>query len=438
MTETNQPPIAYSVDEKKRKVIVVEDGQKADELQEEITASTVVDEEENLLTPEQIKEFFTATAEGSIERLNELFDKTPHSDPNMTQFAESLLMAAIRAKQERVAEYLIDQFAIDADHKTELLEFRVRGKIPIYERTLSSRDLAYDEGMMNLVDLIDIASKEVKPSTKRFLQRRIQPTLDGIHQAYVKRLEERKTHSIKRVEVKESEETSIIESKDNIDSSSPSPSSPAPPTLVPIIDRSCKSYIEETLHNIQSSNEKSIDETGKKYFRFSGYTLRYRIVDTINPHKEKPRKIHPKKPVFSFSTTLPQINSRSSPSTLSTSKSHTSTSNVNSRSMINLNTPVSIRETRTSICRSALHRMTPRAPSRTNSDCNSDVQSTILPVNNIPRFVLPKRIPRVNTNYEYIPQSPSPILYKESDNFIPVTLKSTAIGLPSDKVIIRD
>ncbi|CAF4288899.1 unnamed protein product, partial [Adineta steineri] len=48
----------------------------------------------------------------------------------------------------------------------------------------SSRDLAYDEGMMDLVDLIDIAGTNIKPCTKRFLQRRVKPRIDELHQAY--------------------------------------------------------------------------------------------------------------------------------------------------------------------------------------------------------------------------------------------------------------
>ncbi|UJR27950.1 hypothetical protein I4U23_009209 [Adineta vaga] len=385
--ETSQPQMASVVDEKKRKVVVIGEEHGLDELQGDITASTVVDEEENLLTAEKIKEFFEATEEGSIERLDELFDKTPHSDPNMTRFTESLLMAAIRAKQQKVAEYLIDQLAINTDHKIELLEFNTCARIPIRERKISSRDLAYDEGMMNLVDLIDIASKEIKPCTKRFLQRRMQTSLDEIHQAYLKRMEQRKIHLIKHTVLKESEEVPTIDVKDNIElplltTSPPSPSRetppPPPPPPPPVLDRSCKSYIEETLHSIQSSNEKSIDETGKKYFRFSGYTVRYRIVDAINPNQQIKRQTHAKKTRLSFPTILPQTNSQLSPSTLSTSRTLPTTSNLNSRSFNNMNTQVPIRETRTSICRSALHRKTPRLLTTNNSESNSEIKPTCI------------------------------------------------------------
>ncbi|CAF4438857.1 unnamed protein product, partial [Adineta steineri] len=63
--DTNQPPVASTVDEKKPKVTVIVEEQGSNELQEEITSSDVVDPEENLLTEEQIKEFFKATEEGS-------------------------------------------------------------------------------------------------------------------------------------------------------------------------------------------------------------------------------------------------------------------------------------------------------------------------------------------------------------------------------------
>ncbi|CAF4737918.1 unnamed protein product, partial [Rotaria magnacalcarata] len=74
---------------------------------------------------------------------------------------ESLLMAAIRRERLEVAEYLIDQLTINVKYATNLYEFRVRKANPIRQRTFSCRDLAYEKGMMELVDLIDITNDEV-------------------------------------------------------------------------------------------------------------------------------------------------------------------------------------------------------------------------------------------------------------------------------------
>jgi hypothetical protein len=57
-------------------------------------------------------------------------------------------------------------------------------------------------------------------------------------------------------------------------------------------------------------------------------------------------------------------------------------------------------------------------------------------ITNTKRF-LPKRVNQNNIKYNYIPQQEH-ALYNQSQRFMPVTLKSTAIGLPFDTRIIRD
>lgn len=335
-------------------------------------------------------------------------------------------MAAIRAKQPKIAEYLIDQLGINVDHTTELIEFNSRVKIPLRERTLLSRDLAYDEGMMDLVDLIDIIGSELKPCTKRFLTKRLKPYLDVVHQDYLERMKERND----RVPI-QSEETIIEEpSMENITDNIDLPSPPSPP---PVIDRSYKSHIEEAIKSIQSPNTKSIDESGKKYFRFSGYTLRYRLVDTTNTNKRTKEQSRPKLAPHCFPT-IPRTTPRLLPSSLSKSRTTiTTTPNFNSRSLNEMSTQIPIRETRTSICRSARYRSTPGLSPIVNSESKSDMKSTT----NTTRRLLPKRTRLINTNYSYISQQ-QPAVYNEPRRFIPVTLKSTAAGLPSDRPIIRD
>jgi len=340
-------------------------------------------------------------------------------------------MAAIRAKQHKVAEYLIDQSGINVDHSTELLEFNTRAKIPIRERTLSSRDLAYDEGMMDLVDLIDIVGNELKPSTKRFLQRRLTRFLDVVHQAYLARMKERNDLLLIKSEEKIIEETPTENiTFDNSDLPSSLPPPPPPP---PVVDRSYKSNIEETIQSIQSPNDKSIDETGKKYFRFSGYTVRYRLVETTNINKHIQEQSRPKIGRHSFPT-ITRTTSSLLPSSFSRS---TTTPYFHSHSLSEISTQIPIRETRTSICRSARQRAASRLSSTVNTENRSDVKPrTKTTINAIPRL-LPKRTQQINSNYGYIPQQ-QPAIYNEPRRFIPVTLKSTAVGLPSDTPLIRD
>ncbi|CAF3552235.1 unnamed protein product [Adineta steineri] len=424
--DTNQPPVASTVDEKKPKVTVIVEENGSNELQEEITASAVVDPEENLLTEEQIKEFFKATEEGSIERLDELFDKTPYFNPNMTHYTESLLMTAIRAKQHKVAEYLIDQLAINVDQTSELLEFNTSSKVPIQERNLSSRDLAYDEGMMDLVDLIDIAGTNIKPCTKRFLQRRVKPRIDELHQAYLKRKEERAALLLLRQEEKEAEESSAVNVADDTELPASTPPPPPPPSTPPpppppAVDRLCKSHIQETLESIQSPNDKSIDETGKKYFRFSGYTVRYRIIDTVDTNKQIKEQAPRKKDRLSFPL-IPVTNSRLLPSSLSRSKTILTTSNLSSYSLNDMRTQIPIRETRTSICRSDLHRTISRAPSRVGLGYISEMKPTTrTTISTTPRILSKPNSP-INTNYSYVSPLQSTV-NSEPRRLIPITSK---------------
>jgi hypothetical protein len=51
--------------------------------------------------------------------------------------------------------------------------------------------------------------------------------------------------------------------------------------------------------------------------------------------------------------------------------------------------------------------------------------------------LLTKRNPPVRANYSYIPQVQQTI-YIEPRRSVPVTLKATAIGLPSDTRLVRD
>ena len=350
-------------------------------------------------------------------------------------------MAAIRAKRRKVAEYLIDQLAINVNYSTDLIEFRLNTKIPIRERTMSCRDLAYEHGMMNLVDLIDIASDEVRPSIKRYLQRRLKARLNEIHQAYTKRLKERdnrltilkQENENQILEIQEEESESVLNTGD--ESSLPPPTQPAP---VQINNRPYKSHIEETIKQIQSKNEKSIDETGKKAFRFSNYTLRYQLVEAPNTKRKTSEEDQPKPAPF----TLPSISPNTSPQPLSrlvsrptTAVTVAPTTNQRPTSVVSARLPV--RETRTSISRSARRMTTPGVFSSVIVDNKSETKPIVTTSINATERLLPKRNPSIRPSYTYVPQVQRTV-YLQPRRTAPVTLKATAIGLASDTRLLRD
>ena len=353
-------------------------------------------------------------------------------------------MTAIRAKRRKVAEYLIDQLAVDVNQSTEWIEFRLNTRAPVRERTVTCRDLAYDKGFMDLVDLIDITSDEVRPSIKRYLQRRLKTRLDEIHQSFLKRMKERSRRLLIQKQEKENqvlEEEEQEQEKDEVPIVNTTPEDPhrtsPPPTtateLPTMSHRTYRSHIEETIEKIQSNNEKSIDQTGKKAFRFSNYTLRYRLLEANKPNRSNNEPSATKRTLFSLPEIPPTISSQplSRPTTTATLTSRSRHTNSE------INTQIPIRETRTSICRSARYITTPHVPSSVIRDNKSDVQSVLSSSTNTSRRLLPKRRQPIRRTYTYIPQLQQTI-YNGPHRSMPVTLKATAIGLPSGTRIIRD
>ena len=224
-------------------------------------------------------------------------------------------MAAIRARQEPVAKYLVEHLPIDIHQTVELLEFLPRSKAPIRNRIVSCRDLAYEAGMMDLVDLIDIASDEVKPYIKRYLQRRLNL----------------RAHQLAAEQPEKSHGNPVL------------PSTAAPKEVTPRDDaRPHKSHIDTVIETISGSNDKSIDEVGEKRFRFSGYTLRFRSIDSSDENRKLDRSPRPQ-------TTLPLLERLPSTAVRFESLSRPLTTAPRVR---HLRHPLPIRETRTSICRS--------------------------------------------------------------------------------------
>ncbi|CAF4265084.1 unnamed protein product [Rotaria socialis] len=380
-------------------------------------SSKTVDRATSPIRSVQIEEFFKATEDGSIERLQRLFDEQKGADPNMTHFMESLLMAAIRRERVEVAEYLIDQLAVNVKYAANLHEFRVRKANPIRQRAFSCRDLAYEKGMMELVDLIDITDDEVKPNIKRHLRKRLQARLDSIRETYLKRLAEQKNVQL-MLPPTEEKDTSGLSITDRSDDKMTQQST----SILPMIERPQRSRIVDTVQSIDGTMDRSIDETGKKSFHFSNYSLRFRLVET----QDKDKKFKEQSKIGTSVPSLPIIKLSSCNSPLLTTT--TTTTNSTRRSISEASARLSMRDRSTSGCNSVRQATIPETVSIDNKSSTTTTASKHF------------RSKHANAKYikpTYIPQQQD-TFYNKTERFLPVTLKATAVGLPSDARIIRD
>lgn len=366
-------------------------------INEERESEREENDDNDILSLEEVEEFFLAVEDGSVQRLEQLFDEKLKANPNMTRFTESLLMAAIRNERNEVADYLIDQLAINVQYTADLHEFRLRNRIPIRYRMYSCRDLAYEKGMMELVDLIDLTNPSVTSNIKSYLKSRLKTRLNRIHEAYLKRLED----STKQVRIEnENHQLPPVNSVSSFNKNTLQ-------TSAIMSRRQRKSFIDETIENIDTSKEKSIDETGKKTFRFSNYTLRFRLMENFEPQPKLP--------------SLPTISLFTSPST------PLITSNQTHRSISETSSHLSFRPlTRTTTCATPRHTILP-------SITPTNARSSSLTTTTTKR----KQTKHQSFNYGYIPRAQE-TLYNQPKRYMPVTLKATAIGLPSDTRVIRE
>lgn len=321
-------------------------------------------------------------------------------------------MAAIRRQRIDVAEYLIDQLAIDVNFAPDLHEFRMRTKAPIRERTYSCRDLAYEKGMMELVDFIDLLNTEVTPNIKRYLKKRLQARLDNIHDEYLQRTNEQN----KTLTTSQTPEVTTARGASPITNTIDEKNSTS--DTLPVIDRPYKSHIIEAAQNIDTTPDESIDVSGKKTFHFNNYSLRFRLVDQkdtkqdVKEQRQSPTKTSvPSLPILAFPL------SPSPPLILS---------NTNRRSISETSTHFSNRDTCLSVCHSVRS---------TNMSQLGSFENKPL-ITSTPKHLLPKRFNQNNVKYRYIPEQDTS--YNPPRRLMPVTLKATAIGLPSDSKIIRD
>lgn len=290
-------------------------------------------------------------------------------------------MAAIRNEQNEVADYLIDQLAINVQHAADMVEIRASNAVPVRYQMYNCRELAYQRGMMDLVDLIDLASENVTPAIKRHLQGRLRARLDHIHQTYSERWKTR-----------HKQKSRSFRSKETISSTDINDDRLTRSFILPNNQRSYQSHIAKILQTVSpTTRDKSIDESGKKTFRFSNYKLRFQLNDTINGKSSSNKPLSRTK---SIAPALPAV------SLASSSLPTFSTSFVSPQ-----RTRLPIRETRTSICRTARRHATFSVLS-TESKLTTAVRNQSL---------LPQRMKPTNTHQHYPP----------SRFFMPSTSKPT-------------
>ena len=231
-------------------------------------------------------------------------------------------MTAIRHSRKEVAEYLVERWTIDVNQYADISEFRMKSKAPFRYRSLTCRELAYQKGMMDLVDMIDIASNNLKTGSQQLIKRRLETRLDQIHQSYIQKPKLRKQNSSSQM----SDDSAVSSDDEQI---------PRLTTAPILAHRPFQSRIEIMMQNIpkEQTSDFSIEKTGKKTFRYSGYKLRFRLLDTTNNASQS-------------NSTSTQHNSKLSSQKSSRSKVPKSITKIHT----SVHPPV--RETRTSISRS--------------------------------------------------------------------------------------
>jgi hypothetical protein len=75
-------------------------------------------------------------------------------------------MSAIRAGKESMAEFLISK-GIDVSYEVEFMEFKTEGPVNYYK--YSCRDMAFDKGFYNIINLIDIFNNNTDEKIIKFL-----------------------------------------------------------------------------------------------------------------------------------------------------------------------------------------------------------------------------------------------------------------------------
>lgn len=111
------------------------------------------------MTAKQKQRLVEAVREGDVGRLQELMQMR-NASLDMLWFGESLLTVAVRAGQEEMALFLMDNGA-DWRFKTRLVEKADNGDVKVYDKTI--RQLAYEQDLMNIVELLDFKTNNIFP-----------------------------------------------------------------------------------------------------------------------------------------------------------------------------------------------------------------------------------------------------------------------------------
>ncbi|RNA29521.1 histone -like [Brachionus plicatilis] len=127
------------------------------------------------------KTLFNLVKNGDLEKLDDLLS-IPKVDINLLWFSENLLMHAIRHKNEKIAEYLIFK-GINFDYEAKLMEFNEKTNSMSFN-SYSCRQMAYDNELYDIVDLIDICNCQLKTNLRCFLINRY---LNKMNEKYMDR-----------------------------------------------------------------------------------------------------------------------------------------------------------------------------------------------------------------------------------------------------------
>ncbi|XP_046372234.2 uncharacterized protein LOC124146143 [Haliotis rufescens] len=135
------------------------------------------EEEDPCMTAEEKQAMYNAASIGDIDLLEDCLDKR-YSDINMIWYHENLLVAALKSKQEEMAEFLIDN-GVNYNYKTSLINIKDERSRAIEWYTCSCRQLAFDKGMHDIVELIDYLNGDlfsfIKPKERIPRYRRPKP-----------------------------------------------------------------------------------------------------------------------------------------------------------------------------------------------------------------------------------------------------------------------
>lgn len=120
------------------------------------------EEDENTeMTEEEKEDMYNAVRNGEYKLLQDLLDKN-NADINMLWYRENLLMVAMRAQQMEMVEFLIDN-GVDYNYETTLIDLKDREKTGkrLLQYTRTCRQMAYDLGLLNVVEMIDVKNNQI-------------------------------------------------------------------------------------------------------------------------------------------------------------------------------------------------------------------------------------------------------------------------------------